>query len=414
MDARGLGWVILLAAVSLTVALGVFGVGHGGFADTNLDMRINYLAGEIWHRGWSAYTHAPPGPADPWLSDAVSEYDFAYPPQIAPLCLLLAAWSPVGARILMTGLNVTAAALLAALCVYLVREPQPDGGPPPADASSWFIPAIVIGNFATAFVIWAGQTTLIATLALMLAWQCGRRDRWLIGGALLAVSSIKPQLSFLVMIWLVLERRWRMLAAAAVGVAVLAALPIAISGPIGVITEWSAAAVRYASGPYNTLGSRMVFGLGNVLAIAGVPSSFLLPVAVVVVGSLWYFRTSFADEDLLALLVGLSMLFGFSHSYDIAALMPLVPAFWRHVHSRVIASLVALVLLVVVTLPNSLLEPYVSPLLLQLRVLALLAALCWLTTLSVKRAALGAGIVPAVSMTPYDVRDHGAGQRTRL
>jgi hypothetical protein len=414
MDARGLGWVILLAAVSLTVALGVFGVGHGGLADTNLDMRILYLAGEIWHRGWSAYTHAPPVPVDPWLSDAASEYDFAYPPQIAPLCLLLAAWSPVGARILMTGLNVAAAALLAALCVYLAREPQPDGGPPPADSSSWLIPAIVIGNFATAFVIWAGQTTLIATLALMLGWQCARRDRWLIGGVLLAVASIKPQLSFLVMLWIVLERRWRVLAVTAAGIVVLAVLPIAISGPLGVITEWSAAAVGYAGGPYNTLGSRMIFGLGNVLAIAGVRSSFLLPVAVVVVGALWYYRARVAEEDLLALLVGLSMLFGFSHSYDIAALIPLVPAFWRHVHSRVIPSLVALALLLIVTLPNSLLEPYVSPLLLQLRVLALLAALCWLTTLSVKRAAPGAGVVPAGGMTPYDIRDHGAGQRTRL
>jgi Glycosyltransferase family 87 len=401
MDARGLGWVILLAAVSLTVALGVFGVGHGGLADTNLDMRILYLAGEIWHRGWSAYTHAPPGPADPWLSDAISGYDFAYPPQIAPLCLLLAAWSPVGARILMTGLNIVAAALLAALCVYLAREPQPDGGPPPADSSSLFIPAIVIGNFATAFVIWAGQTTLIATLALMVGWLCARRGRWLIGGALLAVASIKPQLSFLVMIWIVLERRWRVLAAAAVGVVVLAALPIAISGPLGVITEWSAAAVRYAGGPYNTLGSRMIFGLGNVLAIAGVGSSFLIAVAILVVGALWYFRASIADEDLLALLVGISLLFGFSHSYDIAALMPLVPAFWRHVHDRAPVSLLALSLMLVVTFPNSLLESYLPPLLLHLRVVALSVAVCWLIAMSIKRTAAGCEVAPERELTQF-------------
>jgi hypothetical protein len=147
----------------------------------------------------------------------------------------------------------------------------------------------------------------------------------------------------------------------------------------------------------------MIFGLGNVLAIAGVSSSFLVPVAILVVGALWYFRASIADQDLLALLVGLSLLFGFSHSYDIAALMPLVPAFWRHVHSRVIASLSALVLLVAVTLPNSLLEAYLSPLLLQLRVGALLVALCWLTALSVKRPRPGAGVVPAAGMRPYKV-----------
>jgi Glycosyltransferase family 87 len=401
MDARGLGWVILLAAVSLTVALGVFGMGHGGLADTNLDMRFLYLAGEVWRRGLSAYTHAPPGPVDPWLSDAMARYDFAYPPQIAPLCLLLAAWSPAGARILMTGLNVAAAALLAAVCLRLAREPEPHRGPPSADSSSLLIPALVIGNFATAFVIWAGQTTLIATLALMLGWQCARRDRWLIGGALLAVSTIKPQLSFLVMLWLVLERRWRALAAAAVSVVMLAAVPIAISGPIGVITEWSAAAGRYAGGPYNALGSRMIFGLGNVLAVAGIASSFLLPIAMLIVGSLWYYRASLADEDLLPLLVGLSLLFGFSHSYDIAALIPLVPAFWRHVHQRALASLLALSLMLVVTLPNSLLEPYVSPLLLHLRVAALSAAVCWLIAMSIKRVAAGFDVASEQGMTPF-------------
>src|SRR5262249_62418754 len=147
-----------------------------------------------------------------------------------------------------------ARALSAAPCVNRVREPQPDGGPPPMDAASWLIPALVIGNFATAFVIWAGQTTLIATLALMLGWECARRDRWLIGGALLAISSIKPQLSFLVMIWIVLEGRWRVLAAAAVGRVALAALPGALSGPVGGVPGWAAAGVRGAGGARNTPG----------------------------------------------------------------------------------------------------------------------------------------------------------------
>lgn len=400
LDTRRLGWLVLAAAVGVTTALGVLGVGHGGVAGTNLDMRILYLAGVLWRAGSSAYTHVPTGPADPWLAEAISRYDFAYPPQIAPLCLLLAAWSPVGARVVMTGLNLAAAALLAAVCVRVARQPEPSARPQPADASGWLIPALVIGNFATAFVIWAGQTTLIAILALMLGWYHARRGRWLIGGMLLAVSTIKPQLSFLVMLWLVLERRWRVLAATAASAVVLAALPIAISGPVGVMTEWSAAAMRYASGPYNTLGSRMIFGLGNVLAIAGITTSFLLPVALLIVGCLWYYRASLADEDVLALLVGLSLLFGFSHSYDIAALAPLIPAFWRHVHTRTIASIAALVLMLVVTLPNSLLEPYVPPLLLHLRVAALFVALCWLVVISVRRRAPSIDLARSRRMTP--------------
>jgi hypothetical protein len=62
--------------------------------------------------------------------------------------------------------------------------------------------------------------------------------------------------------------------------------------------------------------------------------------------------------------------------------------------------LAALGLMLVVTLPNSLLEPYVCPLLLQLRVAALLAALWWLLVMSTKRTAPDIGIARGQHMTP--------------
>src|SRR5262249_50892000 len=106
---RRLGFLVLLCAGAAMVALGVLGVGHGGLADTNLDMRFLYLAGTRWWHGVSAYVPRALESNDPWLRDAAASYDFAYPPQSAPLCLLLAAWSPTGARVLMTALNVAAA-----------------------------------------------------------------------------------------------------------------------------------------------------------------------------------------------------------------------------------------------------------------------------------------------------------------
>src|SRR5262245_12424795 len=204
--------VILLCAITLTTALGVLGAGHGGRSYTNLDMRFLYLAGLQWHEGFSAYAPIRPRPVDPWLAEALGRSDFAYPPQIAPLCLLLARFSPVGARDLMTGLNVVAALMLAAFRARLARDRKPGDPGAPGDGSAWLVPTIVLGNFSTAFVVWAGQTTLIVTLALMLGWHYARRDRWLVGGLLLAISTIKPQLTLLAIIWLLLERRWRVLA----------------------------------------------------------------------------------------------------------------------------------------------------------------------------------------------------------
>src|SRR5262249_56759100 len=127
----------------------------------------------------------------------------------------------------------------------------------------------------------------------------------------------------------------------------------------------------------------------------GLVPPVLWPLALLIIGWLWWSRASVVDDDLLAILVGLSLLFGFAHSYDIAALVPLVPAYWRHVHGRPAASALALGLMVVVTLPNSLLEPYVSPLVLHLRVLALCVAVGWLMVMSLRR-----GTPPAPPRAP--------------
>src|SRR5262249_6133781 len=269
--------------------------------------------------------------------------------------------------------------------VRLAREPGRRDALVSGDTSVWIVPALVLGNPSTAFVIWAGQTTLIVTAALVLGWYYSRQGRWLGGGLLLAVSPIKPQLSLLAILWLALERRWLVLGTAGIGILTFAAVPMMVSGPLNVFSEWAAAAGAYVGGPYNVLGSRMVFGWRNLLYLAGVHSPNLLPIGIILCGLLWHVRSNLADQDVLPILVSLGLLFGFTPSYDIVALAPWVPAFWRHVHTRATASLLAMSLMVLVTLPNSLLEPYVSPSLLQVRVLALSAALCWLVAMSTKK-----------------------------
>ena len=383
-----LGFLVLLCAVVAMVALGALGVGHGGLADTNLDMRFLYLAGVRWWHGVSAYVPGGLVSSDPWLGEAAAGYDFAYPPQSAPLCLLLGAWSPTGARVLMTALNVAAALALAALSLRFVREGQPYQHAGRTDAATWAIPAIVLGNPTTSFVIWAGQTTLIVALALMAGWEYGRRGRWIVGGILLAFATIKPQLSCLAILWLALERRWRVLTVMVFAILMFAAVPLIVSGPVGLAREWIVSVQRYGAGPYNTLGSRMIFGLRNMLYAVGIHAPSFVPVAFLAFALAWRYRAEIVDENVLSLLVGVSLLSGFAHSYDVAILTPLVPAFWRHLHQRAGASLIGLGLMLVITLPNSLLEPLHSPLLLHARVMALLVALVWLVVMSVREAGI--------------------------
>lgn len=388
LQRRAFRWVILLSAGCFLIAFGVLGLSRGGPSQTGRDASFLYLAGLAWLRGLGAYGPAVAGVDDPWLAEASARYDFAYPPQIAPLCLLLAAFSPSHARWAMAAINVASAVALAAFSARLARDGDQTSGT--AGAAPWLVFALVLGSFSTAFVTWAGQTTLIVTLGLMAGWYYTRRGQWVIGGLLLAVSTIKPQLSVLAILWLVLERRWLALGTMAAGVSAFAAVPISVGGPVTLGLEWIEAAQRYAQGPYNTLGSRMIFSLQNVLYLAGLPAPNLLPLALLPFGVLWHHRSRVPDGDVLGFLVGLSLVFGFGHSYDLAGLTPLVPAFWRHVHGRTAPSLLALGLMLVITFPNSVLETFVrAPLVLQARVFALMIALVWLAIMGCARVTPG-------------------------
>src|SRR5580658_9577513 len=71
----------LLGAIAL-LCFGVLGVGRGQ-APFGFDLNILWTAGRTWWSGLDAY--------DPAILTRVAPVGpFAYPPQVAPLCLLLA------------------------------------------------------------------------------------------------------------------------------------------------------------------------------------------------------------------------------------------------------------------------------------------------------------------------------------
>jgi hypothetical protein len=220
----------LLCACILLVVKGIIGVGLSQSMASNVDTKYLYVAGLSWLEGLNAYD---PEVASRLGAD-VSLGGFFYPPQIAPLCLLLAAFPWAKAKVVMTLLNVFSAGVLAFFCVLLVKRPKVKMLKVPGSSPWWFIPAIIISNPITINVIWLGQTTLIAAAALVSGWYYAYRDRWVLSGILIAIASIKPQLSLLVILWLLLERRWQLLAVAAVTTLIFSLVPMAISGPIDV------------------------------------------------------------------------------------------------------------------------------------------------------------------------------------
>jgi len=288
----------------------------------------------------------------------------------------------------MTLLNVFSAGVLAFFCVRLVKRPKVKMLKVPGSSPWWFIPAIIISNPITINVLWLGQTTLIAVAALVSGWYYAYRDRWVLSGILIAISSIKPQLSLLVILWLLLERRWQLLAVAAATTLIFSLVPMAISGPIDVFFHWFASLGEHKKVFSNVLGSGAVFSIQNLLYAAGIKVPQLFPLAIVLTGLLWWYRSRLIIDDVVGILVAISLLFGLAHHYDLVALAPLVAAFWRHVHNRPGAALVAIALMLAMLFPRAYLMTFVhNELLLQYRVPLLLGATIWLLLMSFKRRA---------------------------
>jgi hypothetical protein len=161
-----------------------------------------------------------------------------------------------------------------------------------------------------------------------------------------------------------------------------------ITGPIDLLENWYSAISNYPAASYNLLGSRMVFGVQSVLHALGIAvPGWMAFLPIVLIGALWRLRSRLMPEDIFPLLVGVTLLFGYAHGYDlIIILASIVPAFFRHLSDRPFASAMGVGLFLLFTLPNSLLEPIGVPVLLHMRVLVLGAGLIWLFLLSKERA----------------------------
>ncbi len=368
----------LLCACTALIVVAIIGFSQ------HFDTKYLYVAGLSWWEGLNAY--------DPEVASRLGANQnaggFFYPPQIAPLCLMLAAFSWTQAKVLITLLNVFCAGILAFFCVLLVKQPQVKQLKVTGSSPLWFIPAIVLGNPFTFQVIMLGQTTLVVTTALVSGWYYAYRDKWILSGILIAISTIKPQLSLLVILWLLLERRWRILAVAAVTTLIFCLVPMVITGPIDVFFHWFASLGEHKNVFANVLGFPAVFSIQNLLYTAGIKVPQLLPLAIVITGLLWRYRSRLIIDDMIGLLLAISVLFGLAHHYDLIALAPLMAGFWRHLHHLPRATLIALTVMFLMLVPRNVLMTFIdSELLLQYRVLLVIGVTIWLGVMSVKRKA---------------------------
>jgi hypothetical protein len=320
----------LLALASL-VAFGITNAARLPDAVPFWDLHFLFAGGRMWAVGQNPYL----------LSDFIRYTDpieglahshlhrgFAYPPTIAPLCLLLGA-VPLGTAIaLLVVANALAIAVLALYSARLVCASLPEGKL--RQSVGWAVPAIVIGNPFTAHVMHMGQTTLMAAAALVSGWHLSEvKGKHVLSGALFALATIKPQVAALCVLWIVAKARPRQLAVFGAGVVILSAVPLCSTGPVALARTWLAAMVDYEHGPIQRPGFQNVFGLQSALVASGISAPSFALVAMLVLALLIWQRKRLAPDEVLGLLLAATCLFVYAHDYDLAALAPLFGLLWR-------------------------------------------------------------------------------------
>jgi hypothetical protein len=102
---------------------------------------------------------------------------------------------------------------------------------------------------------------------------------------------------------------------------------------------------------------------------------------------IFFVRAKILEDDILPLLLGTALLLSVAHDYDLILAAPLVSALWRHLRNGDrLRRAGALLIMSVMFLPQRVLKPFDSPVLLQFRVVVLLGLVIWLFALSAKDA----------------------------
>jgi hypothetical protein len=358
----------VLGALAL-LCFGVLGVGRGSAA-LGFDLNVLWTAGRTWLHGLDAYDPAV-------LSRTAPVGPFAYPPQVAPLCLLLALFPMGAAPWVGLVLNVFSFAAIDRSCQAIYAEASRPVSPPAGEpvAHNWWLTAVILGNPFSAHVVFMGQTSLIAVAAVLGSWQCAREKRPVLAGMLACVASIKPQISILVLVWFLLERRILVLVVFAGTVAVASVAPAIATGPLKLLPTWLHATRSYSSNFTNAVGFQHRFGVDSFLDAAGVHAFSFAWVALLVVVAMWVLRDRLASGEIVALLLATAVVFIFAHDYDLVALLPFAAAYAPLARQRRGALIVATAVFVLMSVPQRLLSAANSPLVNQFRVPVVLFAM---------------------------------------
>jgi Glycosyltransferase family 87 len=277
------------------------------------DFRWLYVAGRAWLEGTSP--HVPANFFKVWnalLGNA--EAPLASPPTLAVVSVPVALLPWDRAYILYDAINIAAYALILLFLLGTVRH----RGPPPPRWRIALALGVVALSSAVPGVIYAGQTSLVATAGIAGALYCTLKGRLWLAACWMVLASIKPQLSLLPLVWLCV---WRpmLLPRTALTVGMVVAASLALAWDPQFLSGMIEGLRMYRNFPFNRLENSSVglyrwFGPGMVASAAP-----WVAVAATLVLAYWQRRS--ANVAVLGIPMLLTALLMPIHPYDLTLLM---------------------------------------------------------------------------------------------
>ena len=294
------------AGMSFQLAFGCIGLFRS--APPAYDLHIFVNAGRVIAAGLDPYV-VQLHPTEELGRTLAAACCFANPPNAMLFGRLYAAGDFATLSFVVDVLNLLSMAVIAWMCVAMMRRDDTGADAPSPPLTIPLMVALVLFNPFATHALYLGQTSLVTAAAVVGTWfLVYEKPRPLLAGALLAVACLKPTLSILLVVWLLLDRQWRTLVACGMMTA-LFSLYAVIGYPVReLVTGWLATTSYYATLAPNLPGDINRMGLTSLAATLGLdmPSGLILGIPLTVL--LWIVRHRLPGLQALGLVCGLTVL----------------------------------------------------------------------------------------------------------
>lgn len=339
-----LNCVMIITAITLAVMFGICGYGrpHGPQDISLYDFNVIYSGGRAWLNGLNPYVD-----------------NFPYPPNSAFLFMLLSVTELQTSKTLFLLLNIFCIIAFVCLCVkiYNIYNISNNKQSFLFDFKSSLLITMIVGNVFIANILWVGQTTILFSTALLASYYLYIRSHEIWSGVLLALALNKPQLAYTLLLWLLIEKKWKTLAASIISTIILGIVPIYNRGIITSIIDWINILNFYNNG-VNTLCLWNQFGIQPLLLDFGIKINSLIIFAcsIILVILIHQFYKDINKLKLFGILTIIGLLLGQAGQYDIFIIVTILPYYLIKISNIDLYKLILLCLtFIIINVPRKLL-----------------------------------------------------------